>query len=70
MSKREDLLKLYPPGSVLELLEKIKDPYTPKYSGEIFTVRGIDDLGQIHGLWESGGSIAIIPEEDKFRRIK
>lgn len=70
MSKREDLLKLYPPGSILELLENIEDPYTPKYSGEKFTVHDIDDIGQIHGIWESGGSIAIIPEEDKFRRIK
>ena len=51
-------------------MENIEDPYTPKYSGEKFTVHDIDDIGQIHGIWESGGSIAIIPEEDKFRRIK
>ena len=60
---------LYPEGSQLELLEDLDDPYTPKKAGDIFTVSMIDDAGNIHGSWASGGSLSLIIGVDKFRRI-
>ena len=30
---------------------------------------GVDDIGQIHGRFLSGGSMAIIPEVDKFKIV-
>ena len=59
----------YPEGSQLELLEDLNDPYTPKRAGDIFTVSMIDDAGNIHGSWASGGSLSLIMGVDKFRRI-
>lgn len=34
-----------------------------------FIVSGVDDIGQIHGRFLSGGSMAIIPEVDKFKIV-
>jgi len=34
-----------------------------KYTGKMGVVKSVDDIGQLHGTW---GSLAIIPEEDKF----
>ena len=56
----------YPHGTRLRLTADIEDPYTPKKVGDIFTVDYVDDIGQIHGRWASGGSIALIPEKDSF----
>ncbi|MDE7478598.1 MAG: DUF4314 domain-containing protein [Lachnospiraceae bacterium] len=65
----EEYRTLYPKGSRLELLEDMEDPYTPKKAGDIFTVDMIDDAGNIHGSWASGGSLALVIGVDKFRRI-
>lgn len=65
----EEYRALYPEGSRLELLEDLDDPYTPKKAGDIFTVSMIDDAGNIHGSWASGGSLSLIIGVDKFRRI-
>lgn len=59
----------YPHGTKLRLTESIEDKFTPKEAGDIFTVDFIDDAGQIHGSWESGGSIAVIIGKDKFEVI-
>ena len=53
-------------GMRLRLLSPIDDPYTPKSPGDILTVTWVDDRGQIHGHWKSGGSIAIICDQDEF----
>lgn len=59
----------YPHGTKLRLTEPIEDEFTPKETGDIFTVNFIDDAGQIHGSWASGGSIAVIIEKDKFEVV-
>lgn len=61
---------LYPTGTKLKLTAPIEDPYTPKEAGDILTVSHIDDRLQIHGHWQSGGSIAIIIGVDSFEIIK
>ena len=59
----------YPHGTKLRLTEPIKDKFTPKEAGDIFTVDFIDDVGQIHGSWASGGSIAVIIGKDNFEVV-
>lgn len=59
----------YPQGTKLRLTEPIEDKYSPKNVGDILTVSYIDDAGQIHGSWVSGGSLAIIIEVDKFEIV-
>lgn len=39
----------------------------PSYIGRVGIVEDIDAIGQLHGSW---GSLAIIPEVDKFEIIK
>lgn len=59
----------YPHGIKLRLTEPIEDRFTPKEAGDIFTVDYIDDAGQIHGSWQSGGSMAIIIGVDNFEIV-
>ena len=59
----------YPKGSKLRLTADVPDKYTPKAAGDIFTVSFVDDAGQIHGSFASGGSMALIPEIDSFEVI-
>lgn len=59
----------YPKGMQLRLTAPIEDRYTPKAVGDILTVDYVDDTGQIHGSWSSGGSMAIIIDVDKFEVI-
>ena len=59
----------YPRGTVLELLAPIEDPYTPKEIGDRFIVSEVDDIGQIHGTWLNGGSMAIDFYKDKFKIV-
>ena len=66
----ESLREMYPTGTKLRLLSDIDDPYTPKFAGDILTVRCIDDIGQIHGSWKSGGSMAICDETDNYEIYK
>ena len=53
-------------GRVIELVEAIDDPYTPKEVGSKFCVESVDDILQLHGYWLDGGSIAVDVEVDKF----
>lgn len=59
----------WPHGTKLRLTADIDDPYTPKKVGDIFTVDFVDDVGQLHGKWKSGGSMALIPERDSFEIV-
>lgn len=65
----EQYRKMYPKGSKLELLSDLSDLYTPKSAGDIFTVNMIDDAGNIHGFWSSGGSLSLIIGVDQFRLV-
>lgn len=61
----------YPRGTVIELLEPIDDPYSPKPAGARFEVDCVDDMLQLHGRWlpPESGSISVIIEEDKFKKV-
>lgn len=65
----ESYRREYPRGTKLRLTADMPDPYTPKLAGDIFTVSFVDDIGQIHGSFASGGSIALIPSVDSFEVI-
>lgn len=39
----------------------------PNYTGKRGRVLRVDDKGQLHGTW---GSLALIPEDDKFHIIE
>lgn len=72
MSKKiskEYISARYPQGTILELLSPIDDPYTPKSVGDRFIVSEVDDIGQIHGSWEDGGSMAIDFYRDEFKIV-
>ena len=69
-SKVEEYRKKYPFGTKIRLTADLDDPYVPKKTGDIFVVHYVDDAGQLHGYWESGSSIAVIPEKDKFEIVK
>ena len=69
INKVEDYRKKYLQGTKLRLTKPIDDPFTPKKVGDILTVNCIDDAGQIHGVWQSGGSIAIIIGLDSFEVV-
>ena len=59
---------LYPKGTKIKLIN-MKDKFAPP-SGTIGTVDFVDDIGQIHVKWESGGSLALIIGEDDFEVIE
>ena len=60
---------LYPSGSRVELIH-MDDPWTNLKPGDIGTVVGVDDLGQVMMKWDRGSTLSLIPGEDKFRRVK
>ena len=61
----------YPKGTVIELIEAIDDPYSPKPVGSRFKVEYVDDALQLQGVWlpPQSGSIAVIIEKDKFKIV-
>ena len=64
----ERMKRCYPPGTRLLLLS-MDDPYAPIPSGLRGTVEHVDDAAQIHMRWDNGRTLAIIPEEDDFRKL-
>lgn len=58
----------YPPGTRLELIEMGDDP-RPVASGTRGTVKVVDDMGSIHMQWDNGRTLALIPDEDRFRKL-
>ncbi len=55
-----------PKGTRLRLTGDLDDPFSPKKKGETCVVEYIDDAGNIHAFWESGGSLALIIGLDSF----
>lgn len=62
--KIKELREQYPVGTRIKLLS-MDDPQAPP-SGSLGTVRGVDDSGGILMNWDSGGSLKLFPDEDKF----
>lgn len=59
----------YPAGCRIELV-RMEDPYTHLRPGDLGTVVGVDDLGQIMMKWDRNSSLSLIPGEDEFRRVE
>lgn len=57
---------LFPAGTVI-VLEKMDDIQAPK-PGTKGIVDYVDDVGTIHVKWETGSSLGLIPDIDKFHR--
>lgn len=58
----------YPPGTRIELIS-MEDPFAPIPSGTRGTVKVVDDIGQLHMHWDNGRSLAVVPDEDSFRKL-
>ena len=58
----------YPPGTRIELLS-MEDPYHPVPSGTKGTVSFVDDIGTIHMNWDNGRALALVPNQDQFRKL-
>ena len=63
-----DLREQCPPGTRLELIH-MEDKYAPVESGTRGTVRHIDDMAQIHMLWDNGRTLPINVDTDSFRAL-
>lgn len=64
----EQYRKGYPPGTRILLLH-MDDPYAPVPAGTKGTVFHVDDQAQIHMKWDNGGTLALVPDVDSFRRL-
>ncbi len=65
----ERIMKAYPAGTRVELIE-MNDPYNRKLvPGSRGTVRFVDDAGTIHVAWDCGSSLGVAYGEDKVTTI-
>ncbi len=60
--------KAYPVGTRIELSDMAGETEMP--AGLTGTVEFVDDRGQIHMKWDNGSRLALIPEEDSFKKIQ
>ena len=58
----------YPTGTRIELIS-LDDAYSKLKAGDLGTVMGVDDAGQIMMKWDSGSMLSLIPGEDSFRIV-
>lgn len=69
--RREQIAYLkftYPAGTRIKLL-RMDDIQAPP-AGTLGTVRMVDDAGSIHVTWDSGGTLALIPDVDIFEVVR
>ncbi|WP_242860302.1 DUF4314 domain-containing protein [Desulfosporosinus sp. I2] len=59
--------KDYPQGTRVELGSMAGEQQMPL--GLQGTVEIVDDIGQIHVKWDNGRNLALVPEEDSFRKL-
>ena len=64
----ERMKQTYPPGTRIQL-DHMEDPWAPVPPGTRGTVQYVDDIGQIGMKWDNGGSLALVPGEDSFRKL-
>lgn len=57
----------YPTGTVLEL-DYMDDTQAPP-KGSRMTVDHLDSMGTLHGSWDNGSSIGLIPSCDRFHVV-
>lgn len=63
----ERIREMYKKGDRIRLI--YMDDIQAPAPGTCCTVRFVDDAGQIHVDWDSGGNLALLPDEDKFELI-
>lgn len=63
----KEIREKYPAGTVLELdyMDDVQAP--PKESR--MTVTYVDDVGTIHGNWNNGSTIGLVPSCDRFHVV-
>lgn len=59
----------YIKGTKIKLI-KMYDPFTPPPSNTIGIVEFVDDVGQIHIRWNTGSSLALVPNVDEFEILE
>ena len=69
LSKQAEIhRKMYPPGTRL-YLSYMSDKYAPVLPGTRGTVEYVDDMDNIHMRWDNNRSLALVPDEDSFRKL-
>ncbi|MCD7751545.1 MAG: DUF4314 domain-containing protein [Lachnospiraceae bacterium] len=63
----EALRQSYPVGCRIELLG-MDDRQAPPI-GTQGTVMGVDDAGQIMMAWDTGSSLSLLPDVDRFQKV-
>lgn len=62
-----EIKALYPEGTKVELVY-MADRYAPK-EGTKGTVIHVDDIGQVHVIWDDGSTLALVPGVDEWETI-
>lgn len=60
----DKIREIYPKGTMI-MLENMENENLPK--GLIGKVKNVDDIGQIHMIWQNGSSLALNVKVDKFK---
>jgi hypothetical protein len=60
------LRRKYPEGTRITLKATLVDPYAEQKPGDMATVKGVDDGGNIRCNWDNGSSLSLISGVDKF----
>ena len=63
----KEIREKYPAGTVLEL-DHMDDIQAPP-EGSRMTVTHVDDMGTIHGNWNNGSTIGLVPSCDRFHVV-
>lgn len=66
--EKDALLKKYPVGCRIRLIS-MDDSQAP-VPGTCGTVKGVDDIGDLLMQWDTGSSLKILLEIDKFEKIE
>ena len=64
----EQYRKTHPPGTRIVLLDT-SETLQPVPIGTRGTIKYIDDQSQLHMKWDNGRTLAVVPEEDTFRKL-
>ena len=63
----QQLKETYPTGARVKLLQ-MEDPQAPPL-GTKGTVQGVDDIGSILVLWDTGSRLSVLYEVDEVKKI-
>lgn len=64
----ERLRKIYPPGTVVELV-RMDDEFSPP-PGTRGVVQGVDDAGSLLCRWFNGSSLSVVYGIDEVRKVE